>query len=549
MRNLGIMIFLSAGMLLTGCLKDLGTKEPPKDLNNGNFTVAPSPDQGSGDTGNSSQNSSDENQNSNSNNTVTPINANDPEGLPDGFTINKGNKLTTSNILSLEYSPPFDTAFVQISENDTCSGGAWIRYSETQNYSSKLTNLNLALSVRFRDYDQRLSPCYVRRIIVDQAGPEIIFAKYPSAPVEEGSDVEIVINVTDSASGVKDVVCSLGALSKACSAGQNTITLPKLAEGDYTLKVSASDQAGFSSEKSISFSVSSSLRKMSQLVNVTANNKVDILFVIDNSGSMAYEQKSMASRVRNFLDVVKGLDWQIAVTTTDPVSNTLGDGRLVPLYGKTNSYIMKSSMSDLDAKNTLSMTLQRPETGSGNEQAIYASYRAIERSLASVGGNTNFIRQDAQLALVVISDEDESQNGFKNDPTNFVNFIQTTFNGQKALSFHSVIAKPGDLACLNGEGYAAGFRYEQLSKMTGGVIGDVCASDYAAQVQGIAEGVRKTLKSITLSCSPVVDSLRSVLVLKDGQVYNGPRKIEGLNLVFDDMLPSGNYEVMYSCLK
>lgn len=549
MRNLGMMIFLSAGMLLTGCLKDAGTTEVSKNLNNGDFTVVPGPDQGDANNGNSSQGSSNEDVIANPNNPVTPINPDDPEALPDGFTINKGAKLTTSNLLNLEYSPPFDTAYVQISENDTCSGGAWIRYSDTQAYTSKLTNLNLALSVRFRDYDQRLSPCYVRRIVVDQAGPEIIFAKYPATVVEEGTDVELVINVNDPASGVKDVVCHVGSLSKTCSAGQNTIVLPSLAAGDYTIKVTAEDKAGFSSEKSISFSVSSSYRKMSQLVNVTANSKVDILFVIDNSGSMAYEQKSMASRVRNFLDVVKGLDWQIAVTTTDPVSNTLGDGRLVPLYGKTNSYIMNSSMTDLDAKNTLSMTLQRPETGSGNEQAIYASYRAIERSLASVGGNTNFIRADAQLAVVVISDEDESQNGFKNDPTNFVNFIQTAFNGQKAMSFHSIIARPGDAACLSGEGYAAGFRYEQLSKLTGGVIGDVCATDYAAQVQGIAEGVRKTLKSITLSCAPVIDNMRSVLVLKDGQVYNGARKMEGLNLVFDDMLPSGNYEVVYSCLK
>ena len=549
MRNLGLTIFLSAGMLLTGCLKDAGTTEVSKNLNNGDFTVVPNPDQNNSASGSTNQGSSSEGVVTTPDTPVTPINPDDPEGIPDGFIVNKGEKLTTSNVLNLDYFPPFDTAFVQISENDTCSGGSWIRYSESQAYTSKLTNLNLALSVRFRDYDQRLSPCYVRRIVVDQAGPEIVFAKYPSAPVEEGTDVELVINVNDPASGVRDVVCQIGSISKACAAGQNTIILPNLASGEYTIKVSAADKAGFSSEKSITFTVSTNYKKMRQLVNVTANHKVDILFVIDNSGSMAYEQKSMASRVRNFLDVVKGLDWQIAVTTTDPVSKTLGDGRLVPLYGKTNSYIMSSSMNDVDAKNTLSMTLQRPETGSGDEQGILAAYRAIERSLASVGSNTNFIRQDSQLAVVVISDEDESQNGFKNDPANFVNFIQSSFSGQKAMSFHSIIARPGDAVCLGGEGYTAGFRYEQISKMTGGVIGDVCASDYAAQMQGIAEGVRKTLKSISLSCAPVVDSMRSLLVLKDGQVYNGNRKMEGLNLVFDDMLPAGNYEVVYSCLK
>ena len=81
------------------------------------------------------------------------------------------------------------------------------------------------------------------------------------------------------------------------------------------------------------------------------------------------------------------------------------------------------------------------------------------------------------------------------------------------------------------------------------MIGDVCASDYAAQVQGVAEGVRKTLKTVTLACEPVIDSMRSLLVLKDGQEYKGARTVTGMNVTFDDMLPQGNYEVYYSCLR
>ncbi len=114
--------------------------------------------------------------------------------------------------------------------------------------------------------------------------------------------------------------------------------------------------------------------------------------------------------------MIKGLDWQIAITTTDPRDITLGDGRLVPLYKKSNSYILNSSMSDSDARTTLSMTLQRPETGSGEEQGIKEAYRAIERSLASTETNKKFIRSDAQLAVVLISDEDESADGSKNKP-------------------------------------------------------------------------------------------------------------------------------------
>ncbi|WII73505.1 hypothetical protein QJS83_06425 [Bdellovibrio sp. 22V] len=539
MKNLGMIFILMATMALTGCLDSGSGKEVPSNLNNEDFEVVTDPEtENGGQSGGGTTNPDEEN----------PSTPSQPS-TPDGLEINKGETLTASTNLLLDFYPPYHSAYAKVSENDNCADGVWENYADSRSLVSSKTNQNVPVSVQFRDHDGRTSECYVKRIFIDQTGPEIVFAKYPVAPVEEGLDVEIVFSVTDPGAGVAEVTCQFGPISKACAAGQNKIIFPKMAGGDYTLNVSAKDKLGQASQKSVSFKVSSLYKQMAQNVKVNEYQKVDILFVIDNSGSMAYEQKSMASRVRNFLDVVKGLDWQIAVTTTDPENKTLGDGRLVPLYGRTGSYILNSSVADSEARTILGNTLQRSETGSGSEQGIYTAYRAVERSLAASGGNVNFIRSDAQLAVVLISDEDESANGLKNDPANFVKFIQSSFNGQKAMSFHSIIARPGDKACLSGEGYSAGFRYEAISKLTGGVIGDVCATDYAAQVQGIAEGVRNTLKSITLSCAPVIDSMRSLLVLKDGQVYDGTRTVQGLNVVFDQMLPAGNYEVLYSCLK
>lgn len=528
MRNLGLITVLLAGLMLTGCLSDNGSTEVPSTgLNNEDFSVITDPNPPPSD---------------NSGGVVTP-----PGSEIEGFDLNKGAVLTASTALQLDFFPPFAAAYISISEDEKCSSTAWRDYDDSAVYNSVKKNQLVPISVKYRDDDGRSSPCYVRSIYIDQIGPNIVFAKYPTAPVEEGADVEIIFNVTDDGAGVDTVECKFAGISKACGAGTNKVIIPKMAAGDYTLSVAAKDKLGFSSSGSISFKVTSLYKSMVHNVKVNEYNKVDILFVIDNSGSMEYEQKSMASRVRNFLDVVKGLDWQIAVTTTDPSNKTYGDGRLVTMKGLTNTFILNSSMSDATARDVLSNTLQRTETGSGSEQGIYAAYRAVERSVE--GTNSNFIRSDAQLAVVLISDEDESANGVKNDPANFVKYIQTQFNGQKAMSYHSVITRPGDEACLNGEGYSYGHRFAAMAQMTGGVIGDVCAADYSAQVQGIAEGVRNTLKSITLSCTPVVDSSRAVVVKKDGVVYTGSRQIQGLNVVFDQMLPAGNYEVNYTCLK
>lgn len=517
--------------MLTGCLSDNGSTEAPAtNLNNEDFDVVTEPPPPPSD---------------NNGGVVTP-----PGQEVEGFDLNQGAVLTASNSLELDFFPPFAAAFTSVSENETCTGGGWIGYSDSFVYPSTKKNQIVPISVKYRDADGRVSPCYVRSIYIDQMGPDILFSKYPTAAVEEGSDVEIIFSVTDDGAGVDTVACKFAGVTKSCGAGTNKVTFPKMASGDYTLEVSAKDKFGYSSAKSISFKVTSSYKYLTHNVKVNEYNKVDILFVIDNSGSMAYEQQSMASRVRNFLDVVKGLDWQIAVTTTDPSNQTYGDGRLVAMKGLTSTYVLKSSMDENTSRTVLSNTLQRTETGSGTEQGIYAAYRAVERSVAAAANsNMKFVRDDSQLAVVLISDEDESANGAKNDPANFLNYIRTQFNGQKALSFHSVIARPGDTACLNGEGYSYGYRFAEMANLTGGVIGDVCATDYAAQVQGIAEGVRKTLKSITLSCAPVIDASRSLTVTKDGQAYSGTYQIQGLNVVFDQMLPAGNYDVHYACLK
>ncbi len=59
------------------------------------------------------------------------------------------------------------------------------------------------------------------------------------------------------------------------------------------------------------------LKNMSQSISVSAQSEVDILFVVDNSGSMSEEQQGIGNKISGFLSRINNLDWQIAVTTTD----------------------------------------------------------------------------------------------------------------------------------------------------------------------------------------------------------------------------------------
>ncbi len=320
-----------------------------------------------------------------------------------------------------------------------------------------------------------------------------------------------------------------------------------MAAGNYTFEITAVDKFGFSKSQSVNWTVTASQRTVNHAITVAEYRKWDILFIIDNSGSMQYEQRNMGERTRNFLNVLHGLDWQIAVTTTDPNNIALGDGRFIPLTGLSNQFILNSTMNETQAQTVLSNTLQRPETGSGNEQGIRSTYRVVERSVTS--GNpqhTNFFRSGAHFAVVLISDEDESANTTKNDPQSLVSLVHSTFNGQKNFLFNSIITVPGDTACRSTNGYGYGDRYKIMSELTGGVIGSVCESDYAGQVTGIANNIRNMAKSFTLSCLPVPGT--EITITKNGLPFSASTSLNGLQLIFAEAIEPADYVLTYKCL-
>ncbi len=438
---------------------------------------------------------------------------------------------------------------MKISFDPSCSSGIWQEWEENKSFQipTNLLNTRVRVSVQFKDFDNGIKECHVISFTHDNLGPAIIFKKYPSASILLGTDVEIQAEVTDDIAPPKNVKCIFQGTAQNCYAGLNDVKISQLPVGPYRFEVTAEDDLGNLSSSAVSWTVEVATVNVEQKITVNDYKKVDILFVIDNSGSMQYEQKSMASRTANFLSVLRGLDYNIAITTTDPVHKSLGDGRLIPLTNGGGKYLITSTMPEADAQTLLSQTLQRTETGSGAEQGIRSAYRLVERFKAGEAIPKSFFRDGAQFSVVLISDEDESDNTEKNDPLKLVQLISSTFNSQKRFNYHSIITRPGDTACRSTYGYAYGERYKTMSELTGGLIGDVCATDYASQVQDAAEGIRNLLKTITLNCVPVAQS--GIIIKREGVLVTNTYRIEGVNLKFDQELLPGSYQVDYKCLK
>lgn len=314
---------------------------------------------------------------------------------------------------------------------------------------------------------------------------------------------------------------------------------------------------------------SPSLRAVVQNIEVKVNKDVDILFVVDNSGSMEQEQKDIGLKIGGFLDKIKDLNWQIAITTTDEnvmtksatdVARPWGDGQLRSFDGEAGmNFILKPNSLPLvaDLEKMLGDAMNVGIKGSGNERGINAAYRAIERS-AAASVNKDFIRADARLAIVVISDEDECSTGLaeckagteeSSTPANLLKKAADTLGANKVVSFNSIIYIPNDATCKTGGN--EGKVYQQLTDLTGGVKGSVCSNDFSGPLAALGQKVTELVKSVTLTCVPEDkngDGSPDLTVkLADGSTMTSGFTISGASVTFAAALPAGMHKFDYFC--
>ncbi|TNE51925.1 MAG: VWA domain-containing protein [Deltaproteobacteria bacterium] len=144
--------------------------------------------------------------------------------------------------------------------------------------------------------------------------------------------------------------------------------------------------------------------------SLAAVKAVDILFVIDNSGSMEEEQAKLQRNFEAFINelVSKDInDYQIGVITTDMADPSQG-GRL---QGKTVKIINGQTMSKAVVIQNFKENVIVGTTGTSYEKALDAMKRALSPEMIGKGKpNEGFLRDGATLAIIFVGDEDDCSN-------------------------------------------------------------------------------------------------------------------------------------------
>lgn len=226
-------------------------------------------------------------------------------------------------------------------------------------------------------------------------------------------------------------------------------------------------------------------------------SKVDILWVVDNSGSMSDDLVTVGNNFDAFIQVFidYDLDYQVGVITTD-VDNPAQSGNLVGPF---------VTPATPDPVATFVDQIDLGATGSASEQGFEAIQLALTEPLLS-GNNAGFMREDAALAAIVVTDEDNSST---QSYTNFVNWFEALKPTDDLTTF-SAICEQLFIDCG---------KYANAADATGGITGDIASSDYSTVMDQIALTTAGMTVSFDLEAVPS-DLSRTTVTVEGVEIPN-----------------------------
>ena len=233
---------------------------------------------------------------------------------------------------------------------------------------------------------------------------------------------------------------------------------------------------------------------------------LDILVVIDDSGSMDLEQVNLSTKLGALLESVKSANWQIAVVTTDPAQTQL------------RALIRKG---DADVNGAFARAVTPGLAGSGNERGVWQGLAGLSQNL--VGQSGGWLRKNSAVAVVIVSDEDNcSQFGTdcvgeaQDSEKYFLDGVKSLRAVGQDLRVYGLFAVPNTV-CATAKN--VGVTYQKLVAATRGKSGSICDTDFTPTLSAISSDLKDLLKSqFQLE---VVPKVGSVIVKVNGLVASG----------------------------
>jgi hypothetical protein len=201
---------------------------------------------------------------------------------------------------------------------------------------------------------------------------------------------------------------------------------------------------------------------------------VDILFVVDNSGSMRSNQTNLTNNFSSFMNTfaAAGVSYQIAIITTDSHS----------FVGDVISNLTPDPVAEFNSQiNSIGTG------GNANEAGLWAAYMSTTVGNASPSAATGFFRSSSRLVVVYVSDE-KDHSVYRNSsmlPYDYANSLLSLKSSSDLVVAHAI---SGDYpsGCTGNGGAEFGSGYYDVVSALSGTFMSICDDDWSVTMDTLA---------------------------------------------------------------
>lgn len=244
--------------------------------------------------------------------------------------------------------------------------------------------------------------------------------------------------------------------------------------------------------------------------------KADILFVVDDSGSMNVHQTNLAANISQFTSILSQtslLEYRIGVITTDSdgqYSTSPCCGRLV---GETRVVTPKTPNSNSVLQENLMVG-----TGGSATEAPFAALNMAMAPTMLADWNANFLRSSAALIVIFITDAEDQSNGVI-QPNELLNrLLALKRNDRRKVLSYGAIIPTGTSGCPRDDSTKTPRRIEEFLDIVpngvtgggqGGNIASLCDPDFGIRLAEFAlDIVDQVGSTIYLTRFPQIKTIR-----------------------------------------
>ena len=241
---------------------------------------------------------------------------------------------------------------------------------------------------------------------------------------------------------------------------------------------------------------------------------IDILWVVDRSGSMNRFNAELLAGVEAMLLALPVADWRLVMISADPRNAvTSTEFPLVP-------------GDDIDDAATMLATL----TSAPYEEGFNSVYDYINHNPYS----STWMRPDAGLLVVFVSDEEEQSDVEYPAPSDFLSWYGSLRMGSVFMASVINVERDASLCDFPPNPIDVGERYIEATTTLGGVVVDICDTDWSAGVTDATHSI-EPIEELPLTHKAEVDSIR---VFINGSLNHDWYYQESNNTVYFTILPS-----------